>query len=493
MNLLQKQGFFNSITLYLGVFLGFFNSIILFQRYLTLEEIGYFTLLIYIPLIYTQVSSLGFSSVITRYFPFYKTNDKAHGGFPSFVFLVIGAGFLIVTLGFFFFKEVIFSFYADKEDLSLMSKYHYYIIPVSFFSLVFLVQQTLALTAYKSVFPTFLREVMIKIFTSVGVLMIVFKWIDFQGFLNFYLIANIIIVLIISWYNHRIKLFKITAISPEVRNNAGPMMSYGLSSMISGSAIAAITGLGLILLKMISGEAMVGVYGTLTGIAMVISLPAKALNTTSYQIIADAWKNEDLNRISKIYYKTSVIQLLIGILLLLGLIINQRNIVFLLHKPEYADFFNVFILLGCAYLVDITGGLNQAIISFSIHYKIVVRTLIFGAILSGILNYFLISRFGIVGAAWSYVLTMFFLNFVYWFYIKYKFKIQPFGKKHLFTLFIGGVCLLIGLNIPDLDNYYLDVILRSSVVTIVYVSLTYWLNISEDINELLDKVLKKKP
>ena len=182
MNLLQNQDFFNSITLYLGVFLGFFNSIILFQRYLTLEEIGYFTLLIYIPLIYTQVSSLGFSSVITRYFPFYKTNDKVHGGFPSFVFLVISAGFLIVTLGFFFFKEVIFSFYADKEDLSLMSKYYYYIIPVSFFSLVFLVQQTLALTAYKSVFPTFLREVMIKIFTSVGVLMIVFKWIDFQGF-----------------------------------------------------------------------------------------------------------------------------------------------------------------------------------------------------------------------------------------------------------------------------------------------------------------------
>jgi O-antigen/teichoic acid export membrane protein len=492
MNLLQKQGFFNSITLYLGVFLGFFNSIILFQRYLSLEEIGYFTLLIYISLIYTQISSLGFSSVITRYFPFYKTNDKGHGGFPSFVFLVVSVAFLTVTLGFFFFKEVIFSYYADKDGSSLMSRYYYYIIPVSFFTLVFLVQQTLALTAYKSVFPTFLREVMIKLFTTAGVLMIIFKWIDFKGFLNFYLMANIIIVLIISWYNHRIKLFKITSIGPEVKSNAGPMMSYGMSSMISGSAIAAITGFGIILLKMISGEAMVGIYGTLTGIAMVISLPAKALNTTSYQIIADAWKNEDLDRIAKIYYKTSIIQLLIGILLLLGLIINQRNIVFLLHKPEYADFFNVFILLGCAYLVDITGGLNQAIISFSKHYKIVVRTLIFGAILSVVLNYFLISRFGIAGAAWSYVLTMFFLNFVYWLYIKLKFRIQPFGKKHLFTLFIGGVCLLIGLNIPDLNNYYFDVILRSSIVTIIYVSLAYWLNISEDINELLDKVLKKQ-
>ena len=77
MNLLKKQGFYNSITLYVGTVLGFLNLIILFQRYLKIEEIGYFSLLIAISLLYTQLSLLGFGSVITRYFPFYG-NSRRH-------------------------------------------------------------------------------------------------------------------------------------------------------------------------------------------------------------------------------------------------------------------------------------------------------------------------------------------------------------------------------------------------------------------------------
>lgn len=492
MNLLQKQGFLNSITLYLGIALGFFNSIILFQRSLSLEEIGYFTLLINISVIYTQFSSLGFSSVITRYFPFYKTNDQKHGGFPLFVIVVCLLGFLITSFIFIFFKEIIFSVYAEKNGASLMSKYYYYIIPISFFTLAYLVQETLARTVFKSVIPAFLREVMIKLFTSIGVLMILFKWISFEGFLHFYVLGNLLIVLLIAYYNHHIQVYRLSPVQAEVRDNSREMINYGLFSMISGSAIALIPSMGILILKLISGEAMVGIYGTFFGIAAVITLPAKALNTTSYQIIADAWKEESLSKIYKIYHKTSLIQLLIGTLLLIGLIINQKSILYLLHKPQYANYFEVFILLGCGYLIDITGGLNAAIISFSKYYKVVVRFLLVAAGVSVLFNYVLISNYGIIGAAWCYVITMFFLNFCYWLYIKIKFKIQPFNKKHLYVLFIGALCLFIGLKIPDLSNYYFDVIFRSGIITLVYVLLMYSLNISSDINDLLNKVLKKK-
>lgn len=373
-----------------------------------------------------------------------------------------------------------------------MSQYYYYIIPISFFTLAYLVQETIARTVFKSVLPAFLREVMIKVFTAIGILMILFKWINFEGFINFYLLGNIIILLIISYYNYRVNIYKPSEITSEVRANAKSMINYGLFSMISGSAIALIPSLGILILKMLSGEAMVGIYGTFFGIAAVISLPAKALNTTSYQIIADAWKEENLAKIYKIYHKTSVVQLLIGTLLLIGLVINQKSLLYLLHKPQYANYFEVFILLGCGYLIDITGGLNAAIISFSKHYKVVVRFLFVAVMLSCIFNFMLISSYGILGAAWCYVITMFFLNFCYWLYIKIKFKIQPFDKKHLYILFIGALCLLIGLKIPALNNYYLDVIFRSGIITLVYVSLTYGLNISSDINDLLNKMLKKK-
>lgn len=492
MNLLQRQGFFNSIALYLGVALGFFNSVILFQRVLSLEEIGYFTLLITISVLYTQFSSLGLSSVIIRYFPFYKTDDKNHGGFPLFVAVVSLLGFLIITLLFLLFKEVVFAYYADKSGASLMSKYGYYIIPVSFFTLVFLMQETMARTVFKSVFPTFLREVLIKVFTAFGILFILFKWLDFHGFIKFYLAANIFIVGIISYYTYSIRLFKPAPLSPEIKKEAPGMINYGLLSMISGSTIALIPSIGVVVLKLMNGEAMVGIYGTFLGIATVISLPAKALNTTSYQLVANAWKEEDLAKIDKIYYKTSIVQLLIGTLLLVGLIINRDNLLYLLHKPEYGSYFQVLILLGTAFLIDITGGLNGAIISFSKHYKVVVWFLLITVVLAAVLNFSVISQFGIVGAAWCYVIIMLFLNVGYWLYVTLKFKIQPFCKKHFYNLLIGAFCLIIGLQIPALQNHYLDILVRSVLVSLIYTALIYKLEISTDINDLINKVLRKK-
>ncbi|MBC7914683.1 MAG: polysaccharide biosynthesis C-terminal domain-containing protein [Pyrinomonadaceae bacterium] len=488
---LKKQGFFNSITLYMGIALGFFNSIILFQRYLTLEEIGYFNLLIGISVIYTQITSLGVTNVIIRYFPFFKTHDKKHAGFPLFIFSLCSISFIVVTLCFFIFKEIIFNYNSDSAGISLMSKYYHYIVPISFFTLIFLLQETFARANFINVFPAVLREVLLRVFTSIAILLIASNWINFNGFIIIYLLANILIVVILSYYNHRLKIFNLAQITPKVHSEVKVMMNYGIISMLGGSALSLLPIISMLTLKMINGEAAVGIFGTFFSIAAVISLPAKALNTTSYQIISNAWKEEDLKKISSIYSKTSLVQLLIGGLLLIGLIVNQKNILYLLHKPDYGNFFSVFIILSCGFLIDITGGLNGAIVGFSKHYKIQTRILISATVICFFINIAMVSKFGLVGAAWSYLLTFLFLNFSYWLYIKLKFNIQPFGKKHALIIIIGAFALIVGLNLPNLTNYYFDVAYRSIIVTIVYGALAYWFAISEDVNDLLNKLLKR--
>jgi O-antigen/teichoic acid export membrane protein len=107
MNLLQKQGFFNSIILYIGTALGFFNLIILFQRYLSIEEIGFFQLLIAISMLYSQLASVGISNVILRYYPYHKTTDRKHGGFVSFIFVFGLTSFIVFTILFILFKTPI--------------------------------------------------------------------------------------------------------------------------------------------------------------------------------------------------------------------------------------------------------------------------------------------------------------------------------------------------------------------------------------------------
>jgi hypothetical protein len=88
---------------------------------------------------------------------------------------------------------------------------------------------------------------------------------------------------------------------------------------------------------------------------------------------------------------------------------------------------------------------------------------------------------------------MLLLNFGYWLFIKSKFGLQPFNAKYLAVLGVAGVSLVVGIYLPIIDNFFIDVFYRSGIVAAIYGSSIYFLKISEDINDLMDKVLMKKP
>ena len=491
MNLLKKQGFYNSITLYVGTALGFLNLIILFQRNLELEEIGYFSLLIAVSLIYTQLSLMGFGSVITRYLPFFRTEDKHHGGFASLAFVVPLIGFAIVTLGFIGLKEIILNFYQKNNGASLFNQYYYYVIPVAFFTMIFTLQETFARASFHTIFPTFLREVFLKISTTFAVILIAFSFIKFEEFITIYVLANLLILLVLSWYLHKIKSYKFSALSPSIKSQSAVMLKYGLYSTLAGGSVTLIQSLDIIFIKFFISEEMVGIYSTFFAMAVVISLPSKALNTTSYQIITEAWKNNDLQKIAKIYHKTSLVQFMIGCLLLVGLIVNWQNILILLHKPIYSTYFSVFVIVGLAFLADITGGLNGAIISFSKHYKNVMYFLVAAVILCVILNFVLVPIFKLPGAAMAYLLTMVALNFSYWLYNKLKFNLQPFTGAFFKVMLVSLISLLPGIFLPQINFFVFDIIIRSLIVGLVFVGLSYKAKISMDINDFIDQIISK--
>lgn len=493
MNLLQKQGFFNSLILYAGVALGFFNLIILFQRILTTEEIGFFILMGTISLLYAQFAGLGIGNIILKYFPYYRSDDKKHGGFASFVTVWSLIGFAIFTVLFVVFKDFIISYYKNKDGAPLLIRYFYYLIPLSFFTLVFSVLENLALTVFKNVLSSFLREVGLRLFTTAGVLLIAIKLVDYHFFLIIYITANLVAVLVLLAYISKGRHFKFSTVGAQLLSERKTFLSYGIFTVLSGSSFVMIQNLDTLMLSMLTKESFsyVGIYGTFFAIAVVISLPAKALGRTSLQIIAQSWVTNDLAKIGKIYYKTSVVQMLIGCLLFIGLVINRSFIIMLLHKPEYANYFNVFIIVGVAFLVDMTGGLNGYIMNVSKYYKLTTVFIVSGVVFCVLSNLVLIPMLGMMGAALSYLITMFVLNFAYWLFVKIKFNLQPLAMAHVYILLIFTVCLLIGLYLPSLKNVFADMIYRSVIVGVVYVFLAYILKISEDINIVFDRILKK--
>ncbi|WP_017260303.1 oligosaccharide flippase family protein [Pedobacter arcticus] len=491
MNLLKKQGFFNSITLYIGTGLGFFNLIILFQRSLTAEQIGFFGLMTSVSLLYTQFAALGFNSVITRYFPYFRSEDRKHQGFPTYVFKITSIGFLIVTAVYVFGKEFVIDFKGGNKGSSYYYQYYYLIIPVALFTFWYSLAETFARTTYHNILPSFLREVLLKVFTTIGVGLVYFQWLDYQDFVYWYVIANGVILLTLLAYLKKLDLLRFKAVEAPVKEKSSEILRYGLYSMLAGSSITMIQNIDTIMLKIYTSEEMVGYYFTLFAMALVINLPAKAFGITSYQIIADAWKTDDLKRINKVYSKTSLVQFMIGCLFLVGLIANWHNILIMLKKPEYADFYYVFIVVALGFLVDITGGLNGIIIIFSKKFKIMMPILLSAVALCALLNVIFIPMFGILGAALAYSITTLALNFTYWLYLLLKYGLQPFSFAFIKLIIIALAVLFIGIYLPVSDSFFLDVLFRSSLMAVIYLCAVYFLHISTDINEAINQVLNK--
>jgi hypothetical protein len=68
---------------------------------------------------------------------------------------------------------------------------------------------------------------------------------------------------------------------------------------------------------------------------------------------------------------------------------------------------------------------------------------------------------------------------------------QPFTSKHVLVIVISSLCFLVGYYFWKIPNLYFDILVRSSVVAILFSALTYYFKISEDINEKAEEVFNK--
>lgn len=97
-----------------------------------------------------------------------------------------------------------------------------------------------------------------------------------------------------------------------------------------------------------------------------------------------------------------------------------------------------------------------------------------------------------MGAAIAYLISVFTLNFMYWFYLNIKFKLQPFNKTHLLIILIIFITLAVNLIVPSIGNAWVNMFVRSFVAALCYSSLTYFFKISEDISAMVDKIILPK-
>ncbi|OQX73198.1 MAG: hypothetical protein B6D61_12795 [Bacteroidetes bacterium 4484_249] len=487
MGIIQKQSISGTIYSYLGVLLGFFITGLLFPNIFTTSEVGLLRLLVSYSVLFAQFAGLGFSAVTVKLFPYFRDASKKHHGFLGLALLVSLGGFLISLLVLFLLKPFIIERALDKSELFVT--YFKYVVPLIFFTLLFNVFDAYYRVLYNAVKGIILKQVIQRLFILAAVLLYYFEFINFATTVVFYAIALIIpsIILFISLILEKQFYLKpdIKFLTPKLINEMIGVGFFGILLSFSGVLVLNID---VIMVNDILGIKAAGIYTIAFFFGTLVLIPLRPVIKISSVVIAESWKNNDIQTIHQIYKKSSINLTIIGLIVLVGIWGNIDNI-FQLIKDDYLPGKMIVLYIGIANVLDMAIGVSNQIIFNSKYYKNLSYFFLVFAVLLIITNILLIPRFGITGAAIASLVSKFIFNSIKYIFLYRKFKFQPFNFKYILLLLIALITYFLSRIIPVFPNFILDIFIRSTAIFIIFSIPVYAFRISEDINDKINKIL----
>jgi O-antigen/teichoic acid export membrane protein len=280
------------------------------------------------------------------------------------------------------------------------------------------------------------------------------------------------------------------------------MLKFGSFVILGSTSALLISKVDMLMLGSYIDLENVAYYTIAFYIGNAIMIPARSINSISTPLVADAWKNNNIQLIGNIYYKSSINQLILGGVFFLCIWVNIDDIMLILYNlsPKFSGGRYVVLFIALSRVVHLISGVNSSIIINSRYYKFDLLSNIPFLIFIVITNHILIpsdwemmgiSISGINGAAFATFLSTLLFITIKIVFVYMKFKIHPFSINTIKTIFLLFVLYLIISKINLDFNLYYDIILKSGIILLVFIPLIYIMKISEDINNLILKNIKK--
>lgn len=487
MGIIVEQSVKGTIYTYIGVVFGFVTTILL-ARIFSTDQVGLTKILIAYSAFFAQFGTLGINGVTIRLFPFFRDDEKKHHGFLSLAMLVGLAGFLISIAILLLIKPWLIEISSEKSPLFI--EYINWLIIIILFQIFFTIFDGYYTALFNSVHGTFLKEVSQRVLIIVAIGLYFFDLLTFHQFVILYIAAMSLPTIFILITLIREKHFSLqTDFNFLNKQLVISILLMAGFSIFNGFSMVVIQYIDIMMITSLVGLGEAGIYSICFFFGLFVSLPARAIYKISNIVAAQAWKNEDLKTIRDIYYKSCLTLFIIGMLLFLGICVNITNI-FQIIGPDYISGKWVIFFIGLGSLIDLSTGTNSSILGTSRYYKVQTIFLVGLVILTATTNFLLIPRYGISGAALGNAISLTILNIARFLFLYYKYKLQPFNIRFAYVAIIGVVSYYIATILPPLSNFIIDILVRSSIVMILFCTPIYFSNISEDINIKVNEYLK---
>lgn len=453
MSQIRKQGIYNMIFSYAGVGVGFFVTIFKTQV-LSSEEIGLVSLLLSISSVLSYVMLLGAPSIIMKFLPSIKNDDHEKIGFLLFLFFIpfISMGF--ISLFFIGLKDFIVNRYSGNPGFR---EYYIFILYFTFFNGFFQILDMTCRSLYKSVFPNFLNG-FLRYILHFFILLIVFYF-NYDFKIYFFLYSAMFLFKTCILYIYLYKNTRVVRPSFSFLNKSSikRYFTYGMFMLVAGLAGTLTTKIDRIMLGYFDTLSNVGIYTIAITIGNVLGVIGGSLSRIAHPKISQAWEDNDINQIDKIYKSTANLQIYLGLFIFSLLFFFSDNILLFLGK-DYIAGFHVLIFIALGQLINISTGMCGGIIGFSNLYKFDFYIRLILIVINIIMNYWLIPIYGILGAAIATAFSLGIYNILKLVFVYYKFSLNPYNVEIL-KIFGGFVSISIVLYYLDSTYNYLNIFL----------------------------------
>ena len=489
MGIVVRQSIISSIISYLGVVVGYLNLFYLYPKYLSPDQVGLFRTIQDAAILFSPFAQIGLTQSIYRFYPqFVKDQTTSHTFMTMMIFFGL-AGFGLFFIAFKIFETPLLGYFQDnaKEIID----YSFLVIWLTLILVLLAAFETFSRSLLKTIVPNFIREVVSRLLLSVLVAFYFMGWLSFDQFMIGSVVIYLICLTIVMIYLWSDGSFKINTNFQTLKTEKLPeLVRYSLLSFAGMAGMILIGKMDSLMVSSMIGLAANAVYTTAFFMATVIEIPKRSLSQIAMPLISRAFEKNDLKDIQKIYHRTAINQLIIGLLILIGLYANIDSIFSLMPKREVYEAGKwVVVIVGIGKLADMAFGPSSEIIVLSKHYQFNIILILLLAISIIISNNLLIPAYGIEGAAYGTALALIMFNAIKYLYLKWRLQMQPFGADTLKVLAIALLTLGVNHLLPHLGNVFADIAVRSLLITLVFSSLVLWTNVSEEATKIFQTAL----
>ncbi|MFO0478773.1 MAG: lipopolysaccharide biosynthesis protein, partial [Bacteroidota bacterium] len=361
MGIIVRQSLKNNIITAVGVFIGFLNILIIQPFVLSPNELGLIRLLFSISTLFASIFPLGLNVFTLKFFPYIKNSRNGHNGFLGFLLLSSSILFVLVSFFFYYYKS---EFLLKYSNSALFINHFDYIFPLSYFLGVFSLLTSYSSSIFKSTFPSFLNEIILRIFIVISIGLYYIKLISFEVLINIYILSYLLIIILLINY------FKKTD-TINFKINWGIFKIIPIKEALKFTFIMSVTTLASISIKNIDsafigsylGLAEVAVYTIAFTISSMIDVPGNALAKIIVPKISEAFKNNDMNFVKNVYYKSTRVSIIVGSLIFLLIFTNAHEILSILPQ-KYGEGQHVLKIIAVGSFINSISGLNFCVIQY---------------------------------------------------------------------------------------------------------------------------------